>query len=227
MPDSAKLSAPSYLDQRRWPWTGLSRYTAAHLKLTILSLLSGTIQQSAVTNSNPVRHPIDVDPESSPPFSPIDEVLQTPSSSSSTVKTPEPEPEPVILLTKAGKPRKRQPKPPPKPQLQPKSRRQPQRESEPVKDLSAHWYTAQLIHYGLIPTNTKAVAKSRLLAALEQRAVELGHHTVRLDTNRSLDEAKAMYRARGYVEIDRYNANPYANHWFEKRLRVPPAPEYA
>jgi GNAT superfamily N-acetyltransferase len=68
---------------------------------------------------------------------------------------------------------------------------------------------------------------ARLLAALEQRAVELGHHTVRLDTNRSLDEAKAMYRARGYVEIDRYNANPYANHWFEKRLRLPPAPEYA
>ena len=96
MPDSAKLSVPSYLDQRRWPWTGLARYTAAHLKLTILSLLSGTIQQSAVTNSNPVRHPIDVDPESSPPFSPIDEVLQTPSSSSSTVKTPEPEPEPKI-----------------------------------------------------------------------------------------------------------------------------------
>ena len=58
----------------------------------------------------------------------------------------------------------------------------------------------------------------RLLAALEERAATLGHHTVRLDTNRSLDEAKAMYRSRGYVEIDRYNDNPYANHWFEKRL---------
>ena len=34
----------------------------------------------------------------------------------------------------------------------------------------------------------------------------------------SLTEAKAMYRARGYVEIPRYNDDPYANHWFEKRL---------
>ena len=41
---------------------------------------------------------------------------------------------------------------------------------------------------------------------------------MRLYTNRSLDEAKAMYRSRGYAEIARYNDDPYANHWFEKRL---------
>jgi DNA-binding MarR family transcriptional regulator len=58
----------------------------------------------------------------------------------------------------------------------------------------------------------------RLLAALEQHASARGHDTVRLYTNRSLDEAKAMYRARGYLEIPRYNDDPYANHWFEKRL---------
>ena len=58
----------------------------------------------------------------------------------------------------------------------------------------------------------------RLLTALEQHAAERGHETVRLYTNRSLDEAKAMYRARGYREIARYNDDPYANHWFEKRL---------
>ena len=28
-----------------------------------------------------------------------------------------------------------------------------------------------------------------------------------------------MYRGNGYVEIARYNDDPYANHWFEKRLR--------
>ena len=27
-----------------------------------------------------------------------------------------------------------------------------------------------------------------------------------------------MYLSAGYVEIPRYNDNPYANHWFEKRL---------
>ena len=58
----------------------------------------------------------------------------------------------------------------------------------------------------------------RILAALEEQARTLGHHTVRLDTHRSLDAAKAMYRKNGYVEIARYNDNPYAGHWFEKRL---------
>ena len=58
----------------------------------------------------------------------------------------------------------------------------------------------------------------RLLAALEEQAVALGHRLVRLDTHRSLDAAKAMYRKNGYAEIPRYNDNPYAGHWFEKRL---------
>jgi ribosomal protein S18 acetylase RimI-like enzyme len=59
---------------------------------------------------------------------------------------------------------------------------------------------------------------ARILDALEEQAIELGYRTVRLYTNRSLDEAKAMYRSRGYAEIPRYNDDPYANHWFEKRL---------
>lgn len=59
---------------------------------------------------------------------------------------------------------------------------------------------------------------ARILDALEEQAVALGHRSVRLYTNRSLDEAKAMYRSRGYEEIPPYNEDPYANHWFEKRL---------
>lgn len=59
---------------------------------------------------------------------------------------------------------------------------------------------------------------ARILDALEEHAAALGHRTVRLYTNRSLDEAKAMYRSRGYEEIPRYNDDPYANHWFEKQL---------
>lgn len=35
---------------------------------------------------------------------------------------------------------------------------------------------------------------------------------------RSLAEAMALYRRNGYREIPRYNDNPYAEHWFEKRL---------
>jgi DNA-binding MarR family transcriptional regulator/GNAT superfamily N-acetyltransferase len=59
---------------------------------------------------------------------------------------------------------------------------------------------------------------ARILDDLEDHAATLGHGTVRLYTNRSLGEAKAMYRARGYEEIPRYNDDPYANHWFEKPL---------
>ena len=59
---------------------------------------------------------------------------------------------------------------------------------------------------------------SRLLRHLEVVAAELGHEVVRLDTNDTLIEAIGLYRRAGYVEIERYNDNPYARHFFEKRL---------
>jgi DNA-binding MarR family transcriptional regulator len=59
----------------------------------------------------------------------------------------------------------------------------------------------------------------RLLVALEEEARALGLGTVRLETNRALTEAIALYRASGYIEVPPFNADPYANHWFEKRLR--------
>jgi DNA-binding MarR family transcriptional regulator/GNAT superfamily N-acetyltransferase len=58
----------------------------------------------------------------------------------------------------------------------------------------------------------------RMLRCLETLAREAGVTTLRLDTNRSLTEAQTMYRRDGYHEIGRYNDNPYAHHWFEKRL---------
>jgi len=58
----------------------------------------------------------------------------------------------------------------------------------------------------------------RLLAHLEERAVELGCATVVLDTNETLDEAIAMYERAGFDRIERYNDNPYAHHWFRKDL---------
>lgn len=64
---------------------------------------------------------------------------------------------------------------------------------------------------------------ARMLDALEAEAAQLGHDSVRLYTERSLSEAQAMYRSRGYVEIARYNDDPYATHWFEKRLGQPSA----
>lgn len=58
----------------------------------------------------------------------------------------------------------------------------------------------------------------RLVTELEERARARGIRVVRLDTNRALDEAINLYRTAGYREIDSYNDNPYAHHWFEKNL---------
>jgi DNA-binding MarR family transcriptional regulator/GNAT superfamily N-acetyltransferase len=57
----------------------------------------------------------------------------------------------------------------------------------------------------------------RLLKELEREAGK-SHHTVRLDTNKALTPAITMYRSAGYSDIERYNDNPYAYHWFEKKL---------
>jgi DNA-binding MarR family transcriptional regulator/GNAT superfamily N-acetyltransferase len=61
----------------------------------------------------------------------------------------------------------------------------------------------------------------RLLAALEALAARSRSQVVRLETNRTLTEAVAMYRAAGYVEVEPFNDEPYAHHWFEKRLGAP------
>ena len=58
----------------------------------------------------------------------------------------------------------------------------------------------------------------RLLAELERRAAEAGAQTVRLETNGALAEAIALYRSSGYEEIEPFNDEPYAHHWFAKRL---------
>ncbi len=58
----------------------------------------------------------------------------------------------------------------------------------------------------------------RLLAELEARARREGAPAVRLETNRSLVEAVALYRSAGYTEVPAFNDEAYAHHWFEKRL---------
>ena len=58
----------------------------------------------------------------------------------------------------------------------------------------------------------------RLLTELERRAAAEGARVVRLETNRMLTEAISLYRSAGYNEIGAFNDEPYAHHWFEKRL---------
>ena len=58
----------------------------------------------------------------------------------------------------------------------------------------------------------------RLLGALEAYAREAGVAVLHLETNRSLIEAIQMYRDCGYQEVEAFNDEPYAHHWFEKCL---------
>jgi DNA-binding MarR family transcriptional regulator/GNAT superfamily N-acetyltransferase len=62
----------------------------------------------------------------------------------------------------------------------------------------------------------------RLLRELEHHAREAGARTIHLETNRALGEAIALYRKSGYREVPAFNREPYAHHWFEKRLRPRP-----
>jgi DNA-binding MarR family transcriptional regulator/GNAT superfamily N-acetyltransferase len=58
----------------------------------------------------------------------------------------------------------------------------------------------------------------RILSELEERARERGVRLARLETNQTLTEAGGLYRSAGYVEVEAFNDEPYAHHWFEKRL---------
>jgi len=58
-----------------------------------------------------------------------------------------------------------------------------------------------------------------MLEAFEDQARALGITTLRLETNKTLQEAIALYRSAGYRQVAAFNDDPYATHWFAKRLR--------
>jgi ribosomal protein S18 acetylase RimI-like enzyme len=57
-----------------------------------------------------------------------------------------------------------------------------------------------------------------LLVELESRAAQLGATEIVLDTNERLEAAQSLYRSSGYVDVEPYNDNPNATHWFRKEL---------
>jgi ribosomal protein S18 acetylase RimI-like enzyme len=59
----------------------------------------------------------------------------------------------------------------------------------------------------------------KVLHTLETIAREAGLTVLHLETNRTLAEAQALYRKEGYIEVDAFNEEPYAHHWFEKHLQ--------
>ena len=58
----------------------------------------------------------------------------------------------------------------------------------------------------------------RILEIAEDAAVTFGCRVARLDTRTSLSAARALYVSTGYVEIQRYNDNKFAQHFYEKPL---------
>jgi DNA-binding MarR family transcriptional regulator/GNAT superfamily N-acetyltransferase len=78
--------------------------------------------------------------------------------------------------------------------------------------------TGEIKRVWTAPTARGLGVARRVLRKLEGAARDEGIGALRLDTNRALKEAHALYRKEGYREIARYNDNPYAHHWFEKRL---------
>jgi DNA-binding MarR family transcriptional regulator/GNAT superfamily N-acetyltransferase len=58
----------------------------------------------------------------------------------------------------------------------------------------------------------------RLLEHLEGLAREHGSATLHLETSDVLPEAIALYRSAGYVEVEPFNSEPFADRWFSKRL---------
>jgi GNAT superfamily N-acetyltransferase len=58
----------------------------------------------------------------------------------------------------------------------------------------------------------------RLLESLELEAARVGKARIRLETNRTLSAAIAMYKNHGYREVPPFNDEPFGDHWFEKGL---------
>jgi ribosomal protein S18 acetylase RimI-like enzyme len=58
----------------------------------------------------------------------------------------------------------------------------------------------------------------RILHRVEDLARQQGLPLVRLETNKALTEAQSLYKSSGYKEVQPFNEEPYAHHWFEKRL---------
>jgi DNA-binding MarR family transcriptional regulator/GNAT superfamily N-acetyltransferase len=77
---------------------------------------------------------------------------------------------------------------------------------------------AELKRMWVAPESRRIGLGRRILAELERRARDHGVKIVRLETNRALDEAIELYRGSGYREVAAFNEEPYAHHWFEKRL---------
>lgn len=84
--------------------------------------------------------------------------------------------------------------------------------------LKCHPTYGEIKRMWVAPSSRGLGLGKRILHRLEDLAREQHLPLLRLETNKALTEAQALYKSNGYREVSPFNAEPYAHHWFEKAL---------
>src|SRR5947207_12310113 len=77
-----------------------------------------------------------------------------------------------------------------------------------VKDPVGHWYEAQLLHYGLPPSKNKAVAKTRLLDAVNKGNLAVPAHIQQLESELKKEWTKKERQAKAELKKKNKNDEP-------------------
>lgn len=76
----------------------------------------------------------------------------------------------------------------------------PSKDAQAPKDQVAHWYEAQLLHYGLPRSKDKNTAKMRLLQAINKQELQVPAHIVRMEAEMKKEYAAAIRKAKSAVK---------------------------
>lgn len=77
---------------------------------------------------------------------------------------------------------------------------------------------AEIKRMWIVPSARGLGLGRRLLERLEACALAGGARVAHIETSAILVEALSLYRSTGWVEVPAFNAEPFADHWLEKRL---------
>lgn len=78
--------------------------------------------------------------------------------------------------------------------------------------------TGELTRLFVAPAARRRGVGRLLLSAIEDAARGRGLRRLRLDTRRDLTEARRLYAAAGYREVEPFTDGPHVDHCFEKSL---------
>jgi GNAT superfamily N-acetyltransferase len=68
------------------------------------------------------------------------------------------------------------------------------------------------------PSHRRRGLGARIMVELERLAVSHGIRELRLDTRDDVVDARRLYQRIGFLEVPAFNAGPYAEHWYAKRI---------